>query len=428
MGNWFVDRLKEAFGTPHFDYNVDVYTDRCIDLAFVEKLLAGRSDLVLRRAEDYHDYLHVQEKGSGGKLRPGLVIGPSSELVREFLPKSVANIIEPPVWQLFMYAMEGCHSSMARVMEVIYRAIADEGNGFVFHAQTQEIAYQSKTMRPASGQKSEPDVNEKPQLVIEWCIPSGKRIEDFMPAVMALWNEIEPRCLPVRYGVVEPFRYKFSLGSVEPFCQFVKKNTSGIVFWQSSLPVVGGHFSQASDDSKWKRLPSRYARYHKLSCYIHTSAFISEPELLKKIELLFQRTAMLLDAFFASVILVRYEPWSREKLPQHILDNYSLQYGPWWQGLPSLPVWQAWYGRRYFPYVKDALSSCVGASIVEGENIFLTLAEKPLSLDELHGIFPALPKELIVREVPQIVPAGAVASRVYESAEFIPSFDLEVGQ
>jgi len=420
MGNRFLSGLLNAFGKQSFESNVDVYTDRRIDVSFVERVLAAVNGLILQRSAGDPDCLHVQEIGAGGKPNPGLIIGASIELMPEFVPRPIANIMDSPGWQLFMYTMEGCHPRMAKVMEIVYQAIADEGNGFVFQTQDQKITYQSKSMRAATGERLGPDIREMPQVQLEWCIPAGKDPQDFMPEVMALWKEVEHRCMPVRYGYTEPVRFGASPDSMNRFYQFLQKNFKIIVFWQSKLPIVGGHFSQAVDDSKWKVLPPRYARYHKLQCSILMSALLSEPEFLGKLDVLFQRTAMLLDAFYASAIVIRYEPWGKGSLPQHIVDNYALQYGPWWQGLPCLPVWLAWYGRSYFPYVKDALSGFPGASTVEGERIFLKIAAQPVNLDELNCIFPALPQELIIREITREVPGGGVASRSYESADFIP--------
>lgn len=420
MLKWFLKNVLGLARVPgECDLELDVYSEKFIPITFVENLLVEHKDLRVHRSKDEADTFYVQKVGSGGRLQPGIVIREPFEVLREFLPKQIVNTMDAPCWQISISTMEECPGSMKSVMETIYQALANEGSGLVCHSRTLDIIYQGTNMRRALAEKCGLEVNEMPQLQIEWFVPDSKQPREFLAELVALWKEIDPRFLPVLYGHGS-IRNRFRDEDLEQFFRKLAEKPNQLLFWQSMLPVVGGHISQAEDDSKWKILPPRYARYHKIQCSILTAALDAEPDLPAKIDALFQRTSLLLDAFFASAIVMRYEPSRPWQVPQHFRDNYSLQYGPWWQGLPCLPVWMAWYGRAYYPYVSQALLGVPGASTVGDDHLLLKVSEQPLNLDDLRGIFPEVPAELVVRESQRDVPAGAIASRSYESADFIP--------
>ncbi|MBS1994837.1 MAG: hypothetical protein JSS86_00945 [Cyanobacteria bacterium SZAS LIN-2] len=424
MKHLFREIFQHMLRKKHLELYVEIYTDKCIDASFLENLLSGRTDVRVHRPENDPDSLQIHELTAKGKLKPGLVVTCPAELIEDFVPRSISQVMESPKWHLTIHTMEGCAPHMSALLETMYRAAAEEGNGFAVNSATNATIFQSKNMKPAGPQSQVLLAGEKPQIEIKWCIPGDADPENFIPAVIALWSEIEPRCLPTHFGSTQPYRYRAQAENMDPFFRYIKEHKQGLVFWRSTLPVVDGYFSRAADDSKWKVLPARYARYHSITLSIHSEALTTEPELLATVETLIQRTAKLLDAFFASAILKRYEPQARGHQAQHILDNYSLTFGPWWVGLSPLPVWLAWYGRQYYPFVKDALVNCPGARTIDGQNIFLKLSDQPLNLDELKQVFPTLPQELISPEVTRSTPIGSIASRAYAPAQFIPPLDM----
>jgi hypothetical protein len=67
----------------------------------------------------------------------------------------------------------------------------------------------------------------------------------------------------------------------------------------------------------------------------------------------------------------------------------------WWVGLPALPTWLAWFGTPYRKLVGEAVSDWVVRASHGG--VLARFGSEPMDVDELQGVFPTLPAELLAR-------------------------------
>ena len=67
----------------------------------------------------------------------------------------------------------------------------------------------------------------------------------------------------------------------------------------------------------------------------------------------------------------------------------------WWVGLPALPTWLGWFGEPYRELVADAVSDWIVRA--EPSGVLTQFGPEPMDVDQLQGVFPALPPELVAR-------------------------------
>lgn len=392
-----------------------VYVANSVSLDRLEEILQSKKGFSFARITAEREKITVQEKSLYGQ-KPALEILSAMNVLPGSASMKIAEAMQTPRFVLNIDTVENSSKKANRLAEELARQIAEEGRGLAQDWSYGEIYYRSSGL---SSPSVKPKENESPKLRIEWSISARARPKDFMPKVIALWQSLEPRLLPLQFGGAAELNSPVVNHNYEAFVDRVEnsaKESLRTVTWRGAMG--SGSFLHTADDSLYKRLPERYQPRHLLTLQIDMEPFENESNFSKTFDELFQGTAITLDAFFASAIVIRFGT-NPNGWQQYMVDNYSLSFGPWWEGLPSLPYWSGWYGRAYYPLVKESLENLPQATEFPGKGYFLKLGDFPQNLDELQGKFPELPQSLLLIETTPQKP-GSISSRSYDPAQFIP--------
>ena len=398
--------------------NFRVFVAEPVSLSSLEESIEGEKCFSCTREAGEREKLTIQEKSLFGGCRPALEVLGEMALLQGARNKAVAEKIQAPRFVLDLNTVENSSERTNKLAELLARQIADKGKGVVLDWNSGQILYTSPGVKPPTNPAVE---NDKPQLQIEWSISAKVRPKDFMPGVLTLWQSLEPRLLPLQFGSSGAVNCPINDHNYESFINRLEESANEplrLVEWHGDYPVQTGSFLHAADASGYKKLPDRYSPRHLLTLQIDMGPFENESDFSAKFEDFFRRTAIASNAFFASAIVIRFGV-APNGWPQYMVDDYSLSFGPWWEGLPSLPYWLGWYGSTYYPLVKEALASVPHAKEFPGQGMLLKLGDFPQNLDELRDKFPQLPKELLLLETTVQSP-GSMRSRTYDSAKQIP--------
>lgn len=411
--------LRELTGSVDFDsLNLRIFVSEPVSLTLVEEFFKVRKDFQCIRNAGERDKLIINERNLFGGYHKCMEVLGGMPVLPGAIGSTLLEAMASPRFLLNVSTVEDSSERTKRIAEILARQIADKGLGVVHDDNLGRVSYISPgTQAPVNP----PVKNKNQQLQIEWNISGKSRPRDFMPRVLSLWQNLEPRFLPLQYGLIGAIDSPINGSNYEGFIKMLEPQPGALqcgVGWYGESPVQIGSFRHAQDESVYKSLPVRFRPSHLLTLQIDLVAFENEADFSAKFEELFRQTAIEVNSFFASAIVIR-SGIAANGLPQYIVDDYSLSVGPWWEGLPSLPYWLGWYGSSYYPLLKEALTLSPFAKEFPDQGILLKLEDFPQTLNQLTGKFPELPKELLLTETTVQTP-GAIRSRTYEPALIIP--------
>jgi hypothetical protein len=121
-------------------------------------------------------------------------------------------------------------------------------------------------------------------------------------------------------------------------------------------------------------------------------------ELLERVVDTFKTVASDLGAFYAAAYVERNVRVGRSRTLSYDRDSDNLAArwpkGPWWLGIPPIPVWISWFGSSYATLVRDSVGD-LGTEASPG--LMVRLGAEPLDTDAARRLMPALPQSLLAR-------------------------------
>ena len=210
-------------------------------------------------------------------------------------------------------------------------------------------------------------------------------------------------------------------GGEDAFLDQWRPETSSF-FWRAKKPVFGGSIFWSPEVEP----PDGAEPKVTLSLDVNATAIETDPLMCDRAVELFVAVASDLGAFFGAGYVTRGvlagsrgAQWYGEGTENLSSDWIS---GPWWLGLPVKPTWLSWFGRPY----RDLVAASVdGLSAERERGLLMRLGPTPLDTDQLRGLAPDLPTELLVKVVTRPGEGPMKYIKEYERtpASHIPSLD-----
>ena len=348
------------------------------------------------------------ELGSAGAFRPGSnvlvtlgsgegrtidVDGPSA-VESEDLPDDLAGVVPRARWLVEVHVPAGSDAEAHAFALDLAIHLAREGDGAVFDPQTDRIAWPSGlTPRPRTSTEDRIRVVE-----LDWIIPASA-----MPAEAASrWIELTtssfPAGAPVRFGSYEPFQGRLDRDGAEGFAAAWAEQraipTGGALFWSARNGGFGGgaHFA----DPRNERRPARLGGVCRISATVDARPLHRDPASCEALVEFVVTVAEDFGAAYAAASVTRDVILRRGRASwDGRSESGPLPRARWWVGLPALPTWVAWFGEPYLDRVAEAVSPWIVRE--RGNGALARFGLKPMDVDELRGVFPALPPELVAR-------------------------------
>lgn len=280
--------------------------------------------------------------------------------------------------------------------------IAQCGAGAAFDQQEGDVFFISHTQRRSL---ITPDKKERKVDVIELTFLNSPSYtsEKLVYALLALFENVFPYALPLRYGDFEPFQGKISGHDFQPFASFWNEQLNlpfGASFnWTASPPCFGGHFGVANPRPLCPPVPSHYQKRDVLHIRIDATPLVDDFNAWNEtIETLFLSVAHELNSFFAAACLKRSCTARGQNLFGSEIDHGFAIEGPgrWWAGLPrDYPSWMTWFGPHYSGLLKEHLRDTSFVKKSDSDGIFIRMSDYPMPRPDLKSIYPKLPRELL---------------------------------
>jgi hypothetical protein len=321
------------------------------------------------------------------------VDGPSNVEIED-LPDELAGVVPNAKWLVEVHLPAGSEPGTDALALDLAIHLAREGNGAVFDPQTGRIRWPSGvTPRPRRSTEDRIRVVE-----LDWIIPASAMPADGASRWLGLTTSRLPACAPVRFGSYEPMQGRLDRDGADGFAAAWAEQEAiprgGRLWWSARRGGLGGGASFA--DSREEFRPARLGRVCRISASVDARPIHRDPA---NCDALVDFVATVAEDFGASyaagsvtrdVILRRGRAsWDGRS------ESGPLPRASWWVGLPALSTWLAWFGEPY----RDRVAAAVAPWIVrQGPNGALArFGAEPMDMDELRGVFPALPPELLAR-------------------------------
>lgn len=163
-------------------------------------------------------------------------------------------------------------------------------------------------------------------------------------------REVLPEALPTRFGSSPPLRH--SLADGDGLFHDAWYAGSAMLFWQATDPCLGGQvIGLGSAPVDRRTVPRHPVGSVKL---LFDLAALDQPQWRDEVVDLFGRLVDVTHAFFAHAHVTRNwgysgrSPWSDGETQ----TRPRLVVGERWRGLPPFPLWLAWCGPLYAPFVE----------------------------------------------------------------------------
>jgi hypothetical protein len=199
----------------------------------------------------------------------------------------------------------------------------------------------------------------------------------------------------------------------------------GSFFWTARDGGFSGSVFFA--DHRTNVRPPRVGSVARLSASIDARPIHRDPERCEALVEFFAVVADELGAAYGAACVTRDVIMRRGRES----SDYQSEMGPfprarWWVGLPALPTWLAWFGKPYRELVGKAVSDWVVRQSRGG--VLAQFGPEPMDVDELRGVFPELPPELLARRrdgssVDPAIRITYVQPPPSEAAEAIPCIE-----
>jgi hypothetical protein len=325
------------------------------------------------------------------------------------LPAAMRRVVKEPHFQVGLNmpwsAVESFGARAIRFCEALARVC----DGAVYDPQDDRVLYPEQPPKPP---RPAPAYRHIRLLELDWVMADpGPR--DAAEALLAAMEATWPEALPRKFGPVEPLRFKLAApGGRQQFAQVWSETAAErppdlrSFHWSSARPFFAG---MAGWDTY---TPAHALPSLRVHASLNASAIADDPQACDRAVQLFGTVASALGAFFGGARVLRHYllgtrgQWNMGPESEQALEQWL--WGPGWIGIPPGPSWLRWYGDPYRDLVADSLGP-TGEAHPRG--LLVRLGPTPLDADQLDGLMPALPLELVFEALPD-QPAGRPVVRV----------------
>lgn len=341
------------------------------------------------------------------------------------LPDDLAGVVTRPAWLVEIHLPGGYDEPADRWALNLAIHFARAGDGAVFDPQADAIAWPGGvTPRPRGAPE------ERIRTVgLVWYIPASLLPPDAAARWLSFVAERFPAATPTRFGSFEPFQGRLDRDGPEAFVQAWQAEAAvdfgRMFFWSAKAPGLGGSVSFA--DRRPDRRPHRLGRVVRLSMEVDARPLYRDPQTCAAVVDLFVEVAGGLGATYAAGCVLRDAILRRGRIGYDVRsESVPMPRSKWWVGLPALPTWLAWFGDPYRALVESRLDGPTVVSRPSG--LLVRCGPEPMDVDELDGVFPVLPAELLVtrRSGATVDPADRISMTLgppSEPAETIPPIE-----
>lgn len=222
-------------------------------------------------------------------------------------------------------------------------------------------------------------------LEVEWQFPglvSAVQIKAIFESV----ERIIPWASPKRYKPLGFSRKKFSSDSMEDFLESFEMVRS--MYWHGLEPLISAYLCGPSSISGEELDLSN--RFSHLSLSLKYDQVVQDQKLCESLCTIFVELSKALRCKYASAFVVRRQHLDGDELATGG-DSECITTGSTthWNGIPNVRSWLTWYD-------EDVLAQA--APFIQNHKFdgnFLQLGSTPRNNDELKGLFPEFPTELL---------------------------------
>jgi hypothetical protein len=329
--------------------------------------------------------------GVGGRTID--VDGPAAVEIDD-LPDELAGVVPKARWLAEVHVPAGSDAETHALALRFAIHLARDGDGAVFDPQEDRIAWPSGVTPRARGSTEE----RIRAIDLEWIVPTSKLPADAGRRWVEVATERFPPCAPVRFGRYEPPQGRLDRDGVEGFealwAEQAADPIGGSFFWTARDGGLSGGVFFADHRTDFR--PARVGSVTRISASIDARPIHRDPARCEALVAFFAAVADEFGAAVGAVYVTRDVIMRRGRVSY---DGQS-ESGPfprarWWAGLPALPTWLAWFGEPY----RDLLAGFVSAWAVPAppSGVLARFGPEPMDVDELRGVVPALPPELLAR-------------------------------
>lgn len=373
-------------------YDYQVICSRRPDSGIVEELVSTRDNYCAQGRLSGEESNCLVERASRGKALPAFTLDGPWSVEWEDVDESIAAVVLAPRWLVEVSIPAAAIGKDRSLAKSVAQAIAKKYEGALYDPQEDSVLWPKS--RPKSYRA--PVEEQRIRLVnLEWFLPFGVPASESAPLLLALLRRYCPEAEPTRFGTFEPLQHKSAPGDDSEFLRVWSEVASApygdSFFWKAKSPCFGGSVGYC--DPREDHRPERGERFVRLSVDFDGRALEGEARWCEVVVSLFRQIASEMAAFYAAAYVERNVIAKRSIWYDGESESIALMRSRWWVGLPSKPTWLAWYGGPY----SDQLRARIATVEDHATGVLLRNGELPLDTDQLKGVFPKLPKELIVR-------------------------------
>lgn len=353
------------------------------------------------------------------------------------LPEVVTATVLAPRWLMQLSLPEVARKKDVSAAKTFASYIAESYQGGAYDCQKDMMLWPKGKRKRYSAPKEQ----ERIRLIeLEWFLPVEISSPKTAKLFLDLLCKICPEAFPTRYGTFKPLQEKMDINNIKPFLEtwkFEGEDVVGTFFWNANNPCFGGgvFFAERHDID----IPLGASLCSTVYMSFDGRALHGDARWCETVVTLFLTIAKSLEAFYATGYVLRNVIAKRNTWFDNKSEESPLPKSRFWLGIPDEPTWLSWFGAAYKPLVEEALKKICTQNTDEG--IFVRLGYEPMDKDELQGLAPMLPPELLVRyemEAPDSERREAISSflksmslevkhkwetrRIPKPAEYIPSF------
>ena len=308
----------------------------------------------------------------------------------EDLHEALLAVIPRPRWGMLISRPAASGDEGTRQALVVATAIAAPNRGAAYDLQAETLVYPTRTV------KKKPAAETRVRLVrLTWLVAQNVALREIASAWLGLVRRLFPQAVPRRYDTTEPMQYRLEPPGEEDFYAFWEAANRAVIPWvlfKSAAPCFGGIVSLLGSD------PSTYRPIE-----IHMDfdgGYLEANDASRRACIdLFAAVAEELGCFYAAGYVERNWIVSRRNLSSDDeSETFHIVKKTEWLGLPPFPVWLSWYGSPYRDGVRSTLRDLAFEEHANG--LLLRMGDLPQDVDQLRGLFPALPPELCRQLLP----------------------------
>ncbi len=343
------------------------------------------------------------------------------------LPDDLTGVVTKPAWLVEIHLPGGYDDAADRWALDLAIHLARLGDGAVFDPQTDQVVWPSGVTPRARGA-----VEQRIRTVeLDWIVPASLLPLNAATRWLDLVAEHFPAADPVRFGSFEPLQGRMDRDGRQAFASAWKAEESieygSTFFWSAKPPGVGG--SVSFPDRREDFRPHRLGRVVRLSTTLDARPLHRDPRTCDAAVDLFLAVAGKFGAAYAAGSVLRDAIMRRGRVGYDARSEVGpLPGSPWWVGLPALPTWLAWFGPPYRDLVATRLVGSTLMAPAPSACLFLRCGPEPMDVDQLRGVFPNLPQDLLAGRRPDSMASTTARATILRlppahPAEVIPWLD-----